>query len=150
MANASVLTAAHRAGLLVCVLALLAGVAPPAAAQTDQPIYTDALQNGWQDWGWATLNYNNSSPVHSGSKSVAVTIANGSGQAIYIAHGGFDASPYTNLTFWIHGGPSGGQQLQVQGHAGGVSRSAVPLPPLAANTWQQITLSLSSLGVANR
>jgi len=46
--------------------------------QTDQQIYTDSLQNGWQNWGWATLNYSNSNPVHSGGNSIAVTIADNS------------------------------------------------------------------------
>src|SRR5689334_9488299 len=82
---------------------LLMGLAGPLFAQGDQTIYNDSLQNGWQDWGWATLDYNNASPVHSGSKSIAVTIT-GSGQAIYIAHPAFDSSPYTNITFWINGG----------------------------------------------
>ena len=24
-------------------------------AQSDQSIYTDSLQNSWQNWGWATV-----------------------------------------------------------------------------------------------
>ena len=44
-------------------------------ARADQIIYDNALENGWQNWGWATLNYANPSPVHSGSDSVSVTIA---------------------------------------------------------------------------
>ena len=38
-------------------------------------IYDDALENGWENWGWATLNYTNTSPVHSGSDSISVTIS---------------------------------------------------------------------------
>ena len=30
---------------------------------------------------------------------------------------------YTNLTFWINGGATGGQQLKVQGHANGIALS---------------------------
>src|ERR1051326_5605810 len=116
----------------------------------DQSIFTDSLQNGWQNWGWATLDYNNTSPVHSGTKSVAVTITDNSYQAIYIAHSAFDSTPYGTLTFWINGGASGGQQLQVQGHAGGVAQTTTNLPALAANTWQQFSISLATLGVANR
>jgi hypothetical protein len=78
-------------------------------AQTDQQIYTDSLQNGWQNWGWATLNYNNTSPVHSGSASIAVTIATNTYQAVYIAHIAFDSTPYSALSFWINGGTAGGQ-----------------------------------------
>jgi alpha-L-arabinofuranosidase len=118
-------------------------------AQTDQSIYADSLQNNWQDWGWATINYDNTSPVHSGSKSVAVTVA-GPWQAIYIAHPAFDSGPYANLTFWLDGGTSGGQRLLIQGHAGGAGQVSINLPTLAANTWQQFSIPLASLGVANR
>ena len=127
----------------------LAGSAVNLCAQTDQPIYTDSLQNGWQDWGWATLNYANISPVHTGSDSISVTFT-ANYQGIYIAHTAFDSSSYGNLTFWINGGSAGGQQLLVQGHAGGMQQATVNLAPLSANTWQQITVSLAALGVANR
>ena len=118
--------------------------------RADQIIYDDALENGWQNWGWTLINYNNTAPVHSGSDSISVTITNASYQAIYIAHAAFDSSPYTNLVFWINGGPTGGQQLLVQGHANGNSQASTNLPALAANTWQQITIPLAALGVANQ
>ena len=56
---------------------------------------------------------------------------------------------YTNLTFWINGGPTGGQQLLVQGHANGNAQASTNLPALATNTWQQFTIPLAALGVAN-
>jgi hypothetical protein len=129
---------------------LLSGASLSLCAQTGQAIYTDSLQNGWMDWGWATINYNNTSPVHSGSRSVAVTIVTNTYQAIYIAHAAFNSSGYSNLTFWINGGASGGQQLQVVGHAGNAVRLSTNLPALAANTWQQYSIPLATLGVANR
>src|SRR5262249_18655608 len=103
---------------------LVLALAPHLSAQIDQPIYTDSLQNGWQNWGWTAINYNNSSPLHSGAASISVTITQG-WQAIYIAHNTFDSTPYTNLTFWLHGGTSGGQQLQLQGHSSGNPDAAV-------------------------
>jgi len=118
--------------------------------RADQIVYDDALQNGWQNWGWASINYNNASPVHSGSKSVSVTITNNTSQAIYIAHSAFAATLYTNLTFWINGGTAGGQQLTVQGHAYGNPQGASNLPTLAANTWQQFTIPLAALGITNQ
>jgi DNA-binding CsgD family transcriptional regulator len=44
-------------------------------AQAPLPVYADYLVNGFQDWGWATRNYVNTSPVHSGACSVAVTFS---------------------------------------------------------------------------
>ena len=46
------------------------------AARGDQPIYTDSLQNNWVDWSWATVNFANSSPTHSGSASIGVSCTN--------------------------------------------------------------------------
>src|SRR5712691_8044140 len=95
----------------LCAGLLLFGVAGQLEAQTDQSIYNDSLQNLWANWGWATLNYNNTTPVHSGAKSISVTFTDNTSQGIYLHHDAFDSSGYTNLTFWIHGGASGGQQL---------------------------------------
>src|ERR1043165_4078604 len=134
----------------LCFALILTAIALSLEVRADQSVFTDSLQNGWLNYGWATLDYNNTSPVHTGSKSVAVTITDSSYQAIYIGHTAFDSSPYGTLTFWINGGASGGQQLQVQGHAGNAAMSSTNLPALAANTWQQFTISLATLGVANR
>jgi hypothetical protein len=119
------------------------------AARADMVIYNDSLQNSWQDWGWATHNYANTSPpVHSGADSISVTP--GGYQALYIAHAGFNPSPNTHLRFWINGGPSGGQQLNVVGHAGGATQGSVNLPTLSTNTWQEFTIALADLGLAGR
>src|ERR1051325_7793525 len=118
-------------------------------AQSDQQIYTDALVNGWQNWSWATVNLANSSPpVHSGTKSASVNAT--AWQAIYLHHDAFDSTGYNDLVFWIHGGTSGGQLLQVQAELSGTAQAVVPLATLPANTWQKITISLASLGVANK
>lgn len=132
-----------------CILGLLlAGGA--VQAQADQAIYTDSLQNSWEAWGWTQINYSNASPVHSGSKSISVSITNNTYQAIYLHHTAIDTIGYTNLTFWVNGGASGGQKLQVQAILGSTAQAAVALPNLPTNAWQQITLSLASLGVASQ
>ena len=46
-----------------------------ARAQAPLPGYTDHLVNGFQDWRWAPHDYANTSPVHSGVCSIAVTFA---------------------------------------------------------------------------
>jgi hypothetical protein len=120
------------------------------SAQADQPIYTDSLQNGWANWSWgSTINFGNTNPVHSGSSSMAITITNGYA-GLYLEHADFDSTPYTNLTFWVHGGSSGGQPLAVRATLGGtVTSSNYNFSP-SAGTWQQVTVPLSSLAVANQ
>ena len=128
---------------------LFLGSALTSSLAQDQAIYTDSLQNGWADWKWsATCDFNNATPVHGGTKSVAVTITAAWG-AFSLWHGNFDSSPYSDITFWIHGGTSGGQQLKIYGELNGVGQPAVDLPLPVAGTWQQVTVSLASLGVAN-
>src|ERR1039458_2506179 len=133
------------------LLALVLGF----TARADQIVYDDALENGWQNWGWATLNYANTSPVHSGGDSISVTIQNG-WDGIQIYHPDMDSSPYASVSFWLNGGASGGQRLQVYGllDVGGNAITAQSgrylLGTLAANTWQQFTVPLYTLGVGSQ
>lgn len=134
-----------RAWRLVSLFAcLFAGLS--AARAQDQEVYTDSLLNGWESWGWATLNYSNTNPVHGGARSISV-VADG-WEAIYLHHAAFSTSGFTHLSFWIHGG-SGSQRLQLQALRNGVAQAAYAFGPLPANTWTQHRVSLSQLGVAN-
>ncbi len=118
----------------------------PLLAQTNQAVYTDSLQNGWENWSWATVNIANNSPAHSGPSSISVSSANW--QALYLHHSAQSGAAFTNLTFWIHGGTAGGQIVQVQAARSGVIQPPVVLAALPANSWRQETLSLAALGVA--
>ena len=129
------------------LLAVLTSV--PAWAQADLPIYTDRLVNGFQDWSWASSRNlaNASAPIHSGSRSISVS-AN-AWEAISLHQDDFDVSVYSNFVFWVNGGSTGGQLLQVNAEYGTNTGPSYPLPSaLAANTWQQYTIPLTSLGVA--
>jgi hypothetical protein len=132
---------------------LIAG-AQTTILRADQIVYDDALENGWQNWGWATLNYANSSPVHSGGDSISVTV--GAWQGIQLWHSDQDSTFFTNLTFWANGGASGGQKLQVYGllDVGGTNNFALSaryaIGPLPTNSWRQYQIPLSVLGVAGQ
>jgi hypothetical protein len=135
---------------LVFLVTLIMGV--EGLLRADQIVYDDALENGWQNWGWATINYANALPVHSGSDSISVTMT--AWQGLQIWHPDMDSTPYTNLTFWLNGGSSGGQKLQVYGmvDSGGTNNFALgaryPIGPLTAGSWQQFTVPLAALGAA--
>jgi hypothetical protein len=132
------------------LFALLCAVA--AQAQTSLTVYVDGLVNGFQDWSWvpvAQRNFNNTSPVHTGSRSISATAAYWEGISFH--HSEFDSSPYSEFTFWAHGGSTGGQRFQVYAEYGSSSAPAYTLPgSLPANAWQQFKIPLGSLGVANR
>ena len=94
------------------------------------------------------MNLGNTTPVQSGTDSISVSA--GPYQALYLHQTAFDSTPYTALVFWIDGGATGGQLLQVQATLNGAAQTVVTLPALAANTWQQVSIPLSSLGVQNQ
>ena len=108
-------------------------------------VYADKLENGWQSWSWAATDLASASPVRSGS---AIRVAAGPWQALYLHHAPFSASAYTAVTFWVHGGSTGGQKLCVKALRSGVPQAAVSLDPLPAGKWQSVTISLRDLGVA--
>jgi hypothetical protein len=71
---------------------------------------------------------------------------------------GFSTRPYAAVSFWIHGGPNGGQHVamavnrlagpQTGGRQTGGLQPKVPvtLTPLPRNTWQRVTIPLADLG----
>ncbi len=136
-------------------LLLVVGVTFQAKAQ-NLIVYDDAVENSWNNWSYyVTLDFGSTAVVHSGSSAIAVSLNTGTAYgALSFEHadinGEFNTSAYSSLTFWINGGPTGGQQLQVYAELDTGAMPVVTMPTLAANTWQQITLSLSSLGVANQ
>ena len=125
---------------------MLAGA---TVARADQIIYDDTLTNGWENWSYrADENFSSTAFVHSGTYSISVTGTNYG--ALYLHTPALDASLYTNLTFWVNGGAIGGQGLFVQATLNSSPQTGVLLAPLPTNSWRQITLSMTALGIANQ
>ena len=82
---------------------------PTPVTSDDLALYTDNLVNGFQNWSWATVQLQTSTPVYSGSYAMSVTDAGG--QAVYLEHPEFNTTPYLALSFRAHGGSASGQQL---------------------------------------
>ncbi len=118
-------------------------------AQVNLQIYSDSLVNGFQDWSWnSTRDFSNLSPVHSGTRSVATTITASRGALRFQHPSPLDPTAYVKLSFWINGGPDGGQLLQVQAVSGNSAiNDGVLLMALVPNTWQHYVIPLSTLGV---
>jgi alpha-N-arabinofuranosidase len=128
---------------------LIGGIALKAGAQ-NMVVYDDALESGWQNYGWATLNYTNSTPVQSGTASISVVDPGSSYGALYLGHTAFNPSPYQSLSFWVFPTVSGSNELAAQATLNGSAQPAVPLSftPAQVGNWQLITIPLASLGVA--
>ncbi|MFC5412368.1 glycoside hydrolase family 9 protein [Larkinella bovis] len=106
-------------------------------------IYDDALKTGWLDWSWSiTRNYGNASPVKAGSKSLALQYTAGWGGLYLHPNPAVNLSGYSQLQFWVHGGPTAGQQFKVTLNSGSQGYTVRP----TANTWTLVSIPLSSLG----
>jgi hypothetical protein len=137
-----------RNHVLTAAACLLQISAACLCGQTNQIIYSNTLQNGWSDWSWASDNRANTSPVLPGfSDSISVSCSNWTAFALHQTP--FDSTPYASLTFWLNGGPTGGQVLTVTGTLDQVNQTSYTLPALGTN-WQQFTVPLAEIGVAGQ
>jgi hypothetical protein len=119
---------------------------PPILHITEQNIYAGSLQNGWQYWGWGTAALANPSPALSENSIKAQEDA---WQAVYLHHAPQQTNSKMLLTFWVNGGPTGGQSLVVKATRNGIPQTPVVLGTLRARLWQQIQISLPKLGVGS-
>jgi hypothetical protein len=136
----------------ICVALVLLPAQPPAAYSTapaaDTPVYADTLASGWEDWSWdTTVNLANAAPVHSGGASVAATYVAADGGLYLHKASALAGSSYSAVRFWIHGGGAGGPQVQFKVITADDQNwdNFAALTP-QANTWTQVTVSLSSVG----
>jgi alpha-N-arabinofuranosidase len=133
--------------LLSCyfVVAIGVGLRDTAHAANDLSVYGDGLGTLWENWSWASVDFASNAVVHSGTTSIAVNA--GPFTALWLRHVAFDNTDYGNVSFWINGGPVGGQRLHVAATLADAGQSVgFDIPLLAPNTWQQVTIPLSALG----
>lgn len=125
----------------------LVGDLPPLA---DFPfaIYTDGLQNGFQDWSWATRDFNSTANVRQGSKAIKVTYGAGGYEGITFHNDNGPATgAYTKLEFSVFGGPgTNGKKMNlvINGDWG----KQYPLT-LTEGEWKTFTFNLSDIGNPN-
>jgi hypothetical protein len=117
--------------------------------QTNEMIYSNSLQNAWVDDSWAEDDLTNTNPVLPGfSNSISVSCAEYG--ALYLSQTPSSSAYYTNLTFWLNGGETGGQVLTVTGTLDEVDQNPYTLPALPSNTWQEFVIPLSAIDVADQ
>ena len=141
--------------LLVTLLCLsLSGISASPSLQpatAAQDIYTDALAPGWSNYSWATVDLQAAAPVHSGSRSIAVTY--GAWQGLYLHYPELSTAGFSHLRFFIHGGSAGGQRLNVYAthtvNGSDQNGPSVAVSPPTANAWSEVRIALADLGVAN-
>ncbi len=141
----------------MAVLAIGMLLAGTARANDDQLIFgeftnivygTRMYNNGWSDWSWVPVFATNN-PVHSGSISLCLA-PSGPWQALKFVHEPIDTTLYTDLTFWINGGATGGQRVQFKASLGGTDQVGVEVGPAPTNSWKKVVIPLDVLGIANK
>ena len=118
------------------------------AGTYDLVIYDDGMENGFEDWSWATRNLLNIDPIHSGSVSVSVTAKTWEG--LYFWHRPMNTAGYDSVSFWANGGEHGLQLLRIRGMLNGKEVLGDNVPVLPPNRWRQYKVSLSEIGVADK
>ena len=106
---------------------------------------------GWAaDWSWGTTATTQSGTVQAGSAALSVTHTSPwAGLYFHRPSGGapVDTTGVSRLRFWLHGGSTGGQTLQVFARNGqGADGPSVRLATPAANTWTLVEVPWTSLG----
>ena len=118
------------------------------AAGISSGIYDDALLNGWEDWSWdlPTHTLSSTASVHSGANSAAITYTVAWGGLQFGRNDLLDISSYSILRFWINGGASGGQIVQVSVSDGTTTLTKDITPQ--AGTWIMVDVPLTGLSQA--
>ena len=120
------------------------------ATSNDRWIYTDRFHDNWGDSWSYTLRFPATDMPHSGANSMAIA-PGGQWQAWWLkTWTNVSTIPFAELSFWAHGGSTSGQTIGILGELGG-SSSGLPTVwiTVPANQWQQVTVPLSTLGIAN-
>lgn len=134
------------------VLALAALAAPalaqdaPPPAPTPMVIYDDSLSPGWNNWSWARTTL--STDIKADVKPIAVE--GDAYSALFLSHAPFSTKGYSKLTFYINGGPTGGQTIAIKALADEKAIDPGYTIHLNANTWNVVEVPLSDLGAADR
>jgi len=122
-----------------------------SAPGTEYLLYSEGLTPGWNDWtSWTAHNLDDTTQAYSGSKSLSITMGTWGGVSLQRNswEPAIDTSAFRTLSFWIHGGTTGGQKIglgPIRGGTWGPGSIAVPAP--LANEWMKVEIPLSSLGV---
>ena len=132
-------------------MGLLALGGKPAFAQTDLSLYSDQLDNGWQNWSWDSTTGAAATPAHTGANSLAVTYTKQWAGLNLVFQNGVNLANYAAVTFWIHGGGTTAHNIHLKtaissNYVGDVPiTNYLPGNTVPANSWAQVTVPLSAL-----
>ena len=103
-------------------------------------IYGDSYENGWKANGGP--NPDNTAQVRTGAKSLKVSHADFRVDAT--KGRGADIQNYRSVTFWLNGGDTGDQKLQLYLCQMGGAFAVMPVPPAEKGTYRKVTIPLDA------
>lgn len=146
--------ASPRNFVRVALALVLAAASPARAAAADLVVYDDALQNGFQDWSWATHSLTEATTRHSGTYAISMHAVAWSGLYFHL-DGGFAAHASDTLEFWVNGGSAAGKSLGVSLVLQGVTWGDTSIDPfveggIVPTTWARVRVPFAALGVGDQ
>ncbi|MES2882927.1 MAG: IPT/TIG domain-containing protein, partial [Bacteroidota bacterium] len=121
------------------------GAAPPPTIAL--PFYDDAVTTNWTSTGWigggwgGTRDYNNTSPVRAGTKSVRINYVGGYGSPMQLGGASVAVGTYTSFKLSIFGAPgSGGKQINI-----GINAADKYTITVVEGVWTDYSIPISSL-----
>ncbi|ATB40392.1 polysaccharide deacetylase [Cystobacter fuscus] len=134
---------------------------PPTTPPTEPPttsaftLYADSLHTTFKDRSWATRNLAATQLVHSGAS--AISFEPDSWKALlFNTTTRVDLSLYKTLSFWVHGGTTGGQVVRVllkedgSTELGSMRLDVALGHAIKPGVWEQVLIPLGSLGASSR
>lgn len=111
-------------------------------------VYDDALSEEFTDYGWAEADLASTDYAKEGARSIRLKPNGGTAMYLYKDRV-LSTAEYGKLSFWIHGGGKGGQQLKLVLSIGGqtiVEGQLADLVPggIRANEWSEVVVSLDA------
>jgi chitodextrinase len=119
--------------------------ATTTTCSTGEIVYDDALNANWADWSWSTTtNFNATSPVQQGTKSIQATFAGFSGFSL---RKNDILSPASNLSikFWVYSTGANAFTVQTQTDDNGTTSNSYNFTT-TTNQWQEVTVTMAALG----
>ncbi len=111
------------------------------------PIYDEGVTSNWTNSGWigggwgGTVNYNNTSPVETGTYSARIDYVGGYGSPLQLGGASINLAPYSSFKISIYGGPgSNGLKINI-----GINQQDSYTITLVEGKWTDYQISLSSL-----
>jgi hypothetical protein len=129
----------------------------PRPTRTAYAIYADRLEHGWENWSWnCSLEFDNKDNPAQGKQDILVEQEPGGGLA-FGRHDAFPTNGYTAFEFYVNGGRTGGQKLNVSvfdehdriiGTVSVNDAKYIQGGAVAAGRWQQVYIPLADLRAA--